>query len=345
MSKPHKLSFTPRKSTKELLNVLATRARDIIKKRYGLETSAPGMTLEAIGQIYGITRERVRQIENFALASIRKSDVFTQNQPLFTELKKHMDEFGGVVHEQDFLDHLSKDKEAQNHVSFYLELGGDFVKIKEDDDYEHRWTTDQELADKVQQSLKALYEGLSEEDLISESEMIIKFLDHLKNTAKDLRSEEFARRWLALSKRVDKNALGEWGVSHSPNIRVRGVRDLAYLILRRHGSPMHFREVAKSIKQIFGKDANEATCHNELIKDKRFVLVGRGLYALAKWGYSQGTVRDIIRAVLKEKGPMTKEEILEKVLRERYIKENTVLVNLQNKSHFKKDKSGKYIIA
>ncbi|KKQ82120.1 MAG: RNA polymerase sigma factor [Parcubacteria group bacterium GW2011_GWF2_38_76] len=344
MSKQHKLTFNPKKVTKDLLGVLPIRARDIIKKRYGLDSVSGGMTLEAIGETYGITRERVRQIENFALNSIRKSDAYTTNVVSFDELRKHMDEYGGVVHEQDFLDHLTSDKELQNHVSFYLELGNDFIKLKEDEEFSHRWTIDEGLSKKVHDSLKKLYESLSEDDLISESEMIIKFLDHLEDTVKDIRNEELAKRWIKMSKKIGKNALGEWGVAHSPNIRVRGIRDLAYLVLRKHGSPMHFREVAKAIKQIFGKNANEATCHNELIKDKRFVLVGRGLYALSKWGYSQGTVRDIIKTIIKDKGPQSRDEILKKVLRERYIKENTVLVNLQNKKYFKKDKNGKYLI-
>ncbi|MEI6296119.1 MAG: sigma factor-like helix-turn-helix DNA-binding protein [bacterium] len=344
MAKQHKLTFNPKKISKELLDALTSRARDIIKKRYGLEAGTEGMTLEAIGEIYGITRERVRQIENFAINSIRKSEAFSKNSASFDELKKHMDEYGGVVHERNFLDHLTHDRDIQNHLSFYLEIGSDFVKLKEDDEFAHRWTINSELSEKVHESLRNLYKSLSEDDLISESEMIIKFLDNLEGTVKDLRNEELAKRWIHISKKIGKNALGEWGISQSPNIKVRGIRDLAYLVLRKHGSPMHFREVADAIQQIFGKEANEATCHNELIKDKRFVLVGRGLYALTKWGYSQGTVRDIIKMIIKEKGPQSKEDILKKVLRERYIKENTVLVNLQNKKYFKKDKGGKYLI-
>jgi hypothetical protein len=93
---------------------------------------------------------------------------------------------------------------------------------------------------------------------------------------------------------------------------------------------------------VFGKRAHEATTHNELIKDDRFVLVGRGLYALAEWGYVSGVVRDVIRKVLNKYGPMTREEIFNKVMKERYVKENTVLVNLQNSTYFKKDADGKY---
>ena len=60
--------------------------------------------------------------------------------------------------------------------------------------------------------------------------------------------------------------------------------------MRKHGSPMHFREATEAIAKTFGKKVNDATCHNELIKDSRFVLVGRGLYALTEWGYKRHEV-------------------------------------------------------
>jgi hypothetical protein len=120
------------------------------------------------------------------------------------------------------------------------------------------------------------------------------------------------------------------------------MRDFAFLVLRKHGSPIHFKEVAKSIERIFGRKAHVATTHNELIKDPRFILVGRGLYALAEWGYMSGVVRDVIRKILEKNGPLTKEEIVSKVLKERYVKENTILVNLQNAKFFKKEKDGRY---
>jgi DNA-directed RNA polymerase delta subunit len=137
-----------------------------------------------------------------------------------------------------------------------------------------------------------------------------------------------------------KNPLGEWGKTSAPGIRVKNIRDHAYLALKRHGSPMHFREVAKAIEKLFGKKAHEATTHNELIKDSRFVLVGRGIYALKEWGYRPGPVVEIIKQVLKENGALTKDEIMKKVAKERYVKPNTVIVNLQNPV-FVKNK-GKY---
>ena len=133
-------------------------------------------------------------------------------------------------------------------------------------------------------------------------------------------------------------------MSASTNINAKGIRDYAYLSIRQHGSPLHFSEVAKSIEKNFSRKAHIATCHNELIKDPRFVLVGRGLYALTEWGYVGGVVRDVIKNILEKEGALTREEIIEKVLKERYIKENTVVVNLQDAKYFKKDSKGRYLI-
>jgi hypothetical protein len=186
---------------------------------------------------------------------------------------------------------------------------------------------------------------LSDDELIEESVIIDRFLSQLKEVNQEYKQEEVIKRWLSLSRKIARNPLGEWGVADSPNVSARGIRDYAFLVLRKHGSPMHFTEVAKAIAEHFDRKAHIATTHNELIKDRRFVLVGRGLYALTEWGYSTGVVRDVIAEVIKKNGPLTREEIIEKVLRERYVKPNTILVNLQNAKYFKKTKDGKYVTA
>lgn len=336
------LSIKPKEITKKLLGVLPDRNRDILIKRYGLGKTSKRLTLEAIGTEYGITRERVRQIENFGLNLIKKSKVFVASSGAFEQLKGLMEEYGGVVHEQDFLDSLAKDESTQNHIHFLLVVSDAFTKIKEDEEFYHRWTTNQELATKVHQSLRKLCTGFSDNDLISEPELVSKFLKELDNVSDDPKIEQFAERWLKICKLLAKNPLGEWGLNTSPNIRMRGIRDYAYLVLRQNQNPLHFTEVANKIAKTFGKKAHPATCHNELIKDNRFVLVGRGLYALTEWGYSRGTVIDVVIRILKEKGSLSKNEIIDEVLKERFVKENTILVNLQNVRYFKRDEKGNY---
>jgi DNA-directed RNA polymerase delta subunit len=340
------LNFKPKLVVKRLLAVLPQRGRDVIISRYGLGTSPVKLTLEAIGDKYGITRERVRQIENSGIANIRKSAAFkAENAPL-DELKNLFDALGAVISEEDFLNHITpKDKSLQNHIHFMLVVGTPFKKLKEDDEFKHRWHINEELSKKVEDSLRKLYKNLSDDELLPESELVKQFLEHLKDVSEEYKREEVLRRWLSMSKKIARNPLGEWGVASSKNVHVKGIRDYAYLAIRKHGSPIHFKEVAKSIASMFDKKAHVATTHNELIKDPRFVLVGRGLYALAEWGYLSGVVKDVITKVLDKHGALSKEDVIDKVLKERYVKKNTILVNLQNNKAFKKDKDGKYSLA
>jgi hypothetical protein len=339
------LSFNPKQVVKKLLGSLPNRAQDVIVGRFGLNQAGDEMTLEAIGQKYGITRERVRQIENYAINHIRKSDTYTKEKPVFEELLSVVAKMGGVISEEDLLDYLGKDDSTKKHLHFLLVVGDDFNKIKEDSEFKHRWHIDKALSERIEDALRKLYTKLSDDAIVPESEMISSFLEHLKDVSQDYKQDEIITRWLSLSKNISKNPLGEWGKTKSSNIKTKGVRDYAYLILRRHGSPIHFREVAKLISEVFKKKAHVATTHNELIKDPRFVLVGRGLYALKEWGYSTGVVKDVIREIIKKNGPLSKEDILERVLKERYVKANTVMVNLQNPKYFKKTKQGVYTIA
>lgn len=338
------IKFKPKQASKKLLSALSSRSKEVIESRYGLGKNNERMTLEAIGQKYGITRERVRQIENHSIATIRKSKYYNEEKAVFDELEQLIHSLGGIIMEQDLLNHISKDQTLQNHINFLLVIGHPFKKVKEDDDFKHRWYVDENISNKVHESLKKVYENLKDEDLIPETEMIKAFMDHVKEIAEKFKEEEIIKRWLSISKKIGKNPLGEWGKVTSPNISSKGMRDYAFLVIRKHGSPIHFKEVARTICDVFKKKAHVATCHNELIKDPRFVLVGRGLYALSEWGYMSGVVKDVIRKIIEKHGPMSKEEIVGKVMKERYVKENTVAVNLQNSKYFKKNKEGKYTI-
>ncbi len=338
------MSFKPKQVTKKLLGALSPRAQDVLVKRYGLDTEE-AQTLEAIGQIYGITRERVRQIENHALQSIQKSPLYKEHEHVFGELESTLAEMGSAIAEHELLDTLAKDPAHRNHIYFLLVLGTPFTHEKETDAFHRRWHTERALISKIENALQNLHETLSEDDLFSEEEIMRRFLSHLDEDIRKDKSEDTMRRWLALSKVVARNPLGEWGVASSPNVRAKGIRDFAYLAVKRHGSPMHFREVARSIEELFKRKAHMATCHNELIKDKRFVLVGRGLYALSEWGYSAGVVKDVLRDILRKEGPLSRNEIIDKVRKERYVKDNTIIVNLQDTSLFKRLADGRYTLA
>ena len=338
------VSFAAKSITKDLLASLPDRARRVLNDRFGLISGGKGRTLEAIGKEYGITRERIRQIESSGIASVRDSQVYAQHVKTFEELKRAIDELGGVLSEITILADIPKNEAERNHILFLLNVGHSFGDRREDADFHRRWHVDQSLAQSVENALLKLYESIEPMALLPENEFLEEFSKYLKESDIKPRERETLLRWLGLSKRLGRNPLGEWGRTESPHVRIKNTRDFAYLTLKRHGSPMHFTEVAKGIQELFKKSAHPATTHNELIKDGRFVLVGRGLYALKEWGYAPGVVREVIRGVLEKNGPLTRDEIIERVKRERYVKDATIVVNLQH-SEFKRDNEGKYVVA
>jgi hypothetical protein len=161
-------------------------------------------------------------------------------------------------------------------------------------------------------------------------------------------ADDIAGTRLGTSKLIAANPYGEYGLISWPTIIPRGVKDKAHLVLAKTAKPLHFREVAAEIDKVgWGnrKKAHPQTVHNELIKDGRFVLVGRGLYALREWGYEPGTVREVLASLLKSsREPLDREEIVRRATEKRLVKPQTILLNLQDRTLFKKTEDGRYTL-
>lgn len=335
-------SFDSAALVKRLLAAAPERAREVLIRRFGLGTAATRETLEAIGDRSSITRERVRQIEAAGLDAIRASKVFKEAGPAFDEMARYINSLGVMIPEDELLSVLGKDEKSRNRFRFLLVLNAVFFRERETNDFLSRWHVDAATAKTIHEALSRLYSSLPDDEVISEGEILDRFLDELKGVNDAYKNEEVLKRWLSISKHIGSNPLSEWGRTTAPAIRIKGIRDYAYLAIKRHGEPMHFSEVASAIGTLFTKKAHVATTHNELIKDPRFVLVGRGLYALTEWGYKPGVVRDVIRETLQEKGALKKEEIIKHVKEARFVKDNTILVNLNDSRYFKRMKDGRY---
>ena len=331
----------PEQATKRLLSVLQKRTRDIIEMRFGLGRSEP-MTLEAIGDKYGITRERVRQIESDAIKRIQRSSEMGELQGLFSDLEYHFENAGGVLREEHALEALSPQPKHERHVDFLLSLHKPFQREYENDDFYARWVQKKAADDNAQKTIsRATEEIRSNGHAITEP----KLFEVLSSSAQGILGiappKAVLANWVGISKNLAKNYYGEWGLIEFPTIRPRGVRDLSFMVMSKAGSPLHFSEVAKKISELISKKAHVQTVHNELIKDNRFVLVGRGMYALKEWGYETGTVKDIIARVLAT-GPLSKDDVVRAVSEKRMVKENTITVNLDNKRQFKRLEDGRY---
>lgn len=339
-----------RKVVAGLVKSLSDRNRDIVLRRFGLK-SGRRETLESIGQGYGITRERVRQIEEYSLKNLRaglSGALSGQAKPYFDFASEILSDHGGFLSEKDLFEKFSgqtKDNLENFSLAFLLSLNNSFKKQYESDDFYTLWFLNDGSFDLVNNINKTINEALSEKKaLLTKGDLYSLYKS--KTKTKPVVENVFLTA-LAISKRIDSNVFGEYGLADWSEIRPRGVRDRAYLVLKKEAKPKHFREITILINgaQFSSKKANVQTVHNELIKDSRFVLVGRGIYGLSEWGYKSGTVKDVLVDILKESHrPLARAELVSKVLSSRYVKENTILLNLQDSKIFSKKEDGSYFL-
>ena len=328
---------------RQIVADFSPRSQEIIFSRWGVFNSH-SLTLEEIGKKYQITRERVRQVIREVLKKVREK----KNDQLFSQIQERvilaLRSNGGIMGEQKLLSELGKEHKSEAAaVSFFLEcfeniisneIKGELMLSYSLPEFNiERWRAVKDAAIAI---LKTQKKPLSVEELFAlvKSEM----------ATSDLTKDVFAH-YLEISEEIKQNTFGKWGIAKWKEISPKGTREKAYLVLKEAAKPLHFRDIAKKIDQyhLNKKKTHAQTVHNELIKDKNFVLVGRGIYALVEWGYKSGTVKDVIEEILKkENNSLTREEILKKVLEIRHVKKSTIVINLNN--YFAKSKSGIYSI-
>ncbi len=312
----------------DLLDDLPGRTKDVILRRFGLKQGRPE-TLEAIGESYQITRERVRQIEKEGLRKLKKR--VEKHKDVLDEFGEMINDFGGLKREDHLLYILgNRTEENRNYIGFLLNLGDFLDKQKESRDFYSLWLTDKKAINSAKEIIENSYQKLE-----AKKEPVT--LEYLKSSP-DYPTHIFIS-YLDISKDIKQGPQGLYGLKKWPEVNPRGVKDMAYIVLKRKGQPLHFREVARLI----GGATNPQTVHNELIKDDRFVLVGRGIYALKEWGFQEGEVKDVIGMIIKKaKRPLSKDEIIKKVLEKRMVKKNTIIQNLSNKKYFRRTPDGNY---
>jgi len=333
----------------ELVKILNPRTREVIEKRFGLR-SVSSQTLEAIGQNLGITRERVRQIESLGLERLANKSVLEPIKPIFAIIEKHLADYGGVRKKDSLLKELSgllalKEKNNENLICFALTLGKDkFAYFKETSMWRDAWALSNAAYNNAVDLVGVLKKKLAEQNSPVPKEAVLRIAASINNEL----DNNALFSYVELCREISQNPFGEWGLAHSPEVSPKGVKDKAYLIFKKEQKPLHFTQVADLINKASfdGRNAHSQTVHNELIKDPRFVLVGRGTYALFDWGYEPGTVRDVLVSALKnsEKRGLTREEIIKIVKAKRLVKDNTIILNLQNKKVFKKVDDERFIL-
>ena len=320
------------------------REREIISRRFGLYDRKE--TLEQIGDLLGITRERVRQLEKAILIRLKINGEEGDEAIGGVEkvLVRHLSEMGNAARLTNLARAINPEADERfiSKVGFMAELSSRLTILNENDTY---------------------YQGVALKDSFADDKALKTAVDNIAKTIKahgvaldgealfglvsGYNKPSEVMSVASLSKKLAE-LRGMWGLVKWPSVNPKNIRDKIYVILKDGEKPMHFSEIAKSIKNSDFKRKNVTTqaIHNELIKDRRFVLIGRGIYALKEWGYKRGTVSEVIADILqKADGPMHRDEIVKQVLRSRQVRETTILLNLQSRPEFKRVAKATYTLA
>jgi len=364
-----------------LFGALNERERNILSRRFGLHGFSRE-TLENIGQVHNLTRERIRQIESSGVKKLRQLENLNEYiKGLRKVINQLLEEHGGLMEKGYLLNSLvkfsvegitsrseSNEDVHKSHLEFLISklLHDDFEEITSSKYFKESFKFKYQELDHLEELAEELLSEIKNRKTILKTKEIIELINNLNARQKYseklnipnnvdisgvLKKEFFtedsdlinankvAYALLQAHKKIDQNKFGDWGIDEWREIKPKTINDKIYLILKNHGKPMHFIEIAEKINKsgFDNKKANPATVHNELILDKKYILVGRGLYSLREWGFKNGTVADVIVEILNNAGqPLTRDEIMAKVLEQRLVKKATIVLALMDKSKFEK---------
>jgi Sigma-70, region 4 len=323
-----------------VLEGLTEKEKAVITRRIGL-ISEPE-TLQSIGDDYGITRERVRQIEDVGIRKIgriiKSSKLLEIQAAGEAALRMH----GGLLTRDRLVAAVIADLGLNQEVNqgiIEVVLQSDFNIQKSKPQLGTRtYFTLPEVNRRVigeihKEAIKALKKrgDIMENTMLYEMIKINLFAQFGKidilliDSALDIfldivKGEE---RFLGLEK---------WKILNPATLK-----DKAIYVLKKRKEAMHFVDITNAISEHFKEVVKVATIHNELIRNNEFVLIGRGIYVLKEWGYKPGTVLDVIMDVFeKAKAPLATEDIINKVLKVRQVKTSTIYMNLQNRKYIER---------
>ncbi len=329
-----------------LIDNLNPRQKQILIARYNLDGRG-AKTLAFLGKKFGITRERVRQIQRIILKNIRKN--FEDNDSLKSTvniIENIIKSNGGIMRVDSILNSASSKISGldENNLYFLSEFSNQFKFYKEDKNFRSFYYLKDINLKKIFDFINKWIDVLNKnKNKVLDGAYHQLFENFIK---KEKIEKKFAINYISITKKIQTNQYGDIGLISWPEINPKVIKDKIYLVLKKKKAPLHFTKISEEVNKIKNnkKLISTPTVHNELIKDKRFVLVGRGLYALKEWGYEPGTARELIVKLLKKEGALKPQEIILAIQKTRFLKQNTILANLQNKNYFERLSDGTYKI-
>jgi len=309
--------------------------------------------LQRIGESYGLTRERVRQIENQGLMRFRRLIIGNEKYlKVIEEAKKILDANGGFLIEEDLVSKLLNKgigKFNMQELKMIVVSDFDIYYLKRNKRLNKGFYIDPLFEDVLTEM--AIY-IVSYFEKKTQAEDLYEFVDKLKAKFSaeygDVHYLENNLFYTNFFKSVKGAATfyGKVGLDTFTEVNPKTIKQKILYILRRINKPLHYQEMATKVMEWFPeKPVKVNTVHNELVKNNAlFVNMGLGIYGLKEWGFEGGSVKEIIERILGKLGrSMTIKEIQKEVLKEKMVSPNTIVLTLQKyKNLFERVEKGIY---
>lgn len=333
------LQFNLQDMISDLFLVLTEKEREVIKRRFSL-TGQSRQTLEKIGKHFNVTRERIRQIESIALSKLRRTVGTTRLDDVNKMAKGILRAKGGLMLEETLIASVLKRLVNPSNVDgavlrLSLTVDSELEHVGRSGTLKPFWRFSSIALKDVQTIVDSVTKILKRRGTCMPGTDVLSAVQTLNLACEKQPTAELILSCFMIDTRLKEIEEG-WGLTEWRFVRPRSIRDKVEIILKKVGKPLHFVEIANLIRETHfdHKNVTVQAVHNELIRYPQFVLVGRGLYALRDWGYEPGTVADVIERILKDKGPLTKKEIIAEVGKQRKVKVGTISLNLQKMPYF-----------
>jgi hypothetical protein len=327
-------------SFSRILTSLTGKEREVIARRIGLSSARE--TLQSIGEHYGITRERVRQIEDVGIKKIGRIVKMTDLVRIQEVGEKILSLHGGLLSKDALVSATVKTLEIKdlshlNIIEIILQSDFNIQKSKPQlgsHPYFYFPSLNKKLIHDIHNEAVRI---LKKRSSIMECEILYEMikinLSHTYGKINSILIGSIMDVHLDIVKGEEKFiGLEKWKILNPSTLKEKAI-----YIFKKIKKPMHFVDLSNEISNRFGESVKVATIHNELIRNNEFVLIGRGIYVLKEWGYKSGTVLDVIVDIFNRvKTPLSTEEITSRVLRVRQVKPSTIYLNLQNRQHFER---------
>jgi RNA polymerase sigma factor (sigma-70 family) len=293
-------------SFNKLFRVLKSpREGDILRLRYGLDDGIP-RTLEEVGQRFGITRERVRQIEKRILRRIQHYTIRHILDDIVRPFQFVLEQAGGILKETQISEQISQFTvlgkiDPIGATRFVLGVTAGFEEIGDG-----IWALKEcpfecfpMVTSTAALRLEKNHTRVRYNQLVSQVRMM---LESTNNASKIEVNTLFIEACLQADPQFEISddgwcMLAKWQKSYI---------DEMVEVLRENGKPLHFREIASGVEALV-KGNQEVSEHNiHAVLQRRqdlFVRVGQGTYGLVEWGIQRPTYfMEIISDILEAEG-------------------------------------------